>query len=353
MNEPMPAPMRLLVNLPPGFFTAPLLAPQWARLETAVTEVAYTSANTAEEILAALSASDAVLMWSWPMLTEDLLDRCPSLRFAANIDITQTGARILLARGIPASLSRRGFSPAVSEMALTLILSCLRRTPTYHAAMWSGAPAPLAGDSTPVAAEPWVKRFPDDVPASERQLTGRRVGIVGFGGVGQRLAELLQPFHCEIQVYDPYLPDTAAASLGVERVPLEQLVRRSEVLVLCAAANAGTKRLIDAEMIAAMPAGAVLVNVARAALVDADALLARLARGDLYAALDVFDQEPLPADSPFRGLPNCYLTPHRAGGVWESVERIVSYLIDDIVAFQSGLPRRYALTEAMVSSLDA
>jgi len=96
----------------------------------------------------------------------------------------------------------------------------------------------------------------------------------------------------------------------------------------------------------------VLVNVARAALVDTGALVDRLRRGDLYAAIDVFDKEPLEADSPLRDIPNAFLTPHRAGGILASVQRTVSWLADDLEAHLAGRPRTYALVEAMVPSLD-
>ncbi|MBC8103440.1 MAG: hypothetical protein H7Z41_12755 [Cytophagales bacterium] len=333
-------PMHLLVNLPPGFFSASQLVPTFARLDTLAETVTKTSCNNAVEILPYLREADAVLMWSWPKLTPALLDQCPRLGFSANLDISQQGARVLLERGIPVSVSRRGFSPAVAEMALTLLLATLRRTSGYHAALWAGT-------------ETWVSRFPEEIPAEERQLTGRRVGIIGFGAIGQRLAELLVPFHCEIAVHDPFLPDGVAERFGVRNGSVDDLVRHSEALVVCAAANAGTRHVLEAGHLEALLPGTVLVNVSRAALVDSDALLARLQRGDLFAALDVFDQEPLPADSPLRVLPNVYLTPHRAGGIWESVVRIVDYLADDLQAFAQGKELRHALAESQISSLDA
>jgi len=330
--------MNLLVNLPAGFFAAPRLTDVLESMNQFAT-VTRTSCNSAAEILPDLQKADAVLMWSWPRLTEELLDQCPMLKFSANIDISQTGARTLLERGIPISVSRRGFSPAVAEMALALMLATLRRTSNHHAAMWQRT-------------EKWVIKFPDDIAKEERQLTGRKVGIIGFGAVGQRLAELLVPFKCPIQIYDPFLPESVSADFGVQSVSLDSLVAAAEVVILCAAANSGSKYLLEQTHIEALQKGAVLVNVARAALVDNNALLERLKRGDLYAALDVFDKEPLEADSELRSLPNVYLTPHRAGGIMESVVRIIAYLAEDLYAFHVGSERKYALTEAMLPSLD-
>lgn len=328
----------LLVNLPPDFFTEATLEPIWAQLD-AIAQVRRSSCDTAEEILPHLRNADAVLMWAWPQLTDEMLDQCPRLRFSANIDIVQAAAKTFFARGIPISASRRGFSPAVSEMALALMLAALRRTSNHHVAMWQGR-------------ETWVRPYPTGVDPDERQLSGRRVGIVGFGGVGQRLGELLAPFRCDLAIHDPFLPAAVSEKFGVKNMGLDELVAHAEVLVLCAAANSGSAHLLTARHIEALQPRSILVNVARASLVDNEALLARLQRGDLYAALDVFDREPLPLDSPLRALPNAYLTPHRAGGVTESTVRIVQYLADDLQAWHRGQERRHAVNEAMIATLD-
>jgi phosphoglycerate dehydrogenase-like enzyme len=201
--------------------------------------------------------------------------------------------------------------------------------------------------------EPWVRRFPTDVDPRERELTGRPVGIVGFGRVGRRFAELLAPFRCPLRVVDPFVAGETLAAHGAERVELTEMIEGSDVVVLCAASNAGTRHLLGRNEIARFRPDAVLVNVARAALVDTDALAERLRRGDLFAAIDVFDREPLERDSALRSLPNAYLTPHRAGGVMASVRRILAWLIDDLESVLAGAEREHALTEAMIPSLDA
>lgn len=331
--------INLLVNLPAGFFRAPALRPVLGRLAK-IARVRKRSHDTADAIRRDLAWADAVIMWSWPPLTHDLLDAAPRLRFSGQLDISQAAARIALERGLTVSVSRGAWSPAVAEMALALILSTLRKVSDYHAAMRRGA-------------EKWVNAFPTDIDPEERQLTGRPVGIVGFGAVGRRLAELLGPFACRpLRVYDPFLAAGVAERYGAERAPLGDLVRGSDVVVLCAASNEGTRHLLGRREIAALRRGAVLVNVARAALVDTQALLARLKRGDLHAAIDVFDAEPLAKRAELRRLRNAYLTPHRAGGVMESVVRIVGWLADDLENHLAGRPLRYPLTEAMLPALD-
>lgn len=331
-------PPNILVNLPPGFFTQPSLEPVFARLAQ-LGSVRKTSHNTPDEIRADLAEADAVIMWSWPLLDEAML-RASRVRYLGFLDVTQRGAQIALAHGVPVSISRGGFSPAVAEMALALALNLLRGVSDYHAAMRTGA-------------EPWVARFPDDIAPRERELTGRRVGIVGFGAVGRRLAELLAPFRCALCVVDPFVPAETLEQAGATRVELPELLRTAEVIVLCAASNPGSRKMITASELDLLQPGAVFINVARAALVDTDALVQRLARGDISAAIDVFDEEPLASAHPLRACRNAYLTPHRAGGLMASVYRTVDWLVDDLEAVLAGNPRRYALTERMLSSLDA
>ncbi len=329
----------LLINLPKGFFKTPAMAPVFKRLG-AIAEVRRRSHNTHDEIAKDLAWADAVIMWSWPAYTPELLARAPKLAFSGHLDINQAGARVALAHGLPVSLSKKAWGPSVAEMALTLILTTLRKTSSYHAAMRVGK-------------EAWVADFPIDIDTDERQLTGRPVGIVGFGAVGQRVAELLAPFRCQVRVYDPFLPAEIAERAGASRVELMDLIRNSDVVVLCAASNPGTASLLGKRELAAFRKGAVLVNVARAALVDTAALVARLKKNDFYAAIDVFDLEPLARNSPLRKLPNAFLTPHRAGGVMESVVRIVSWLADDFEAHLAGKPRAHALSEKQLPALDA
>ncbi len=328
----------ILVNLPETFFEQEELKPIFERLN-ALGDVRTSSHNTPDEIREDLGWAEAVVMWSWPMLDDELLDAAPNLSFCGNIDISQEGAKIALRRGLAVSQSRHGWSPAVAEMALTLMLTTLRRVSDYHMQMRHGE-------------ENWVQVFPADIDARERELTGRSVGIVGFGGVGRRLAELLVPFRCELHVSDPFVDQTVIDRFGASRVELNELIESSDVVVLSAASNEGTRKLIGPEQIAKMRENAVFINVARAALVDTDSLIERLRQGDLFAALDVFDQEPLEADHPLRQLPNAYLTPHRAGGLMASVERCVGWLVDDLERHLAGEERRHPLTETMILGLD-
>ncbi|MBV9868822.1 MAG: hypothetical protein JO316_26045 [Abitibacteriaceae bacterium] len=331
--------MNILVNLRAGFFEYPALAPVFELL-AALGTVRQTSHDTADEFRPDLAGADAVLMWSWPAWTDELLDAAPNLRYAGHLDLGQAGAQVALRRGLPVSISRHGWSPAVAEMALGLMLNLLRRQSDYHALMR-------------VAGEPWVRSFPTGVDPQERELTGRSVGLVGLGHVGRRLAELLAPFHPTLRVVDPFVPDAVIQAHGATRVSLEEMLHESDVVVLCAASNSGTQHLLGRSEIALLRPHAVFINVARAALVDTAVLVERLQQGDLLAAIDVFDREPLDGDAALRALPNAYLTPHRAGGTLASALRTLHWLVDDLEAIMQGRERQYPLTETMLPSLDA
>lgn len=322
---------KLLINLPKNFFTHPMLQDVFSRLES-MAEVQQTSHDTPDQIRNDLSWADAVIMWAWPTLDEELLEDAPNLKFAGHINDDAKGVRAKIKKGIAVSEARHGWSPAVAEMALTLILAGLRRTSAYHLAMRKGE-------------EGWVEDFPADIDVRERHLFGRAVGIVGFGGIGQRLSRLLAPFDCPVRIYDPYLPEAVAKDCGVEQVELPELLNSSDVVVLCAANTSETENLIGSAEIDMLRKDAVLVNVGRSSLIDMTALMGRLKKDDLTAMLDVFDQEPLPQDDPIRAFPNAFLTPHRAGGIMESVVRILDMLASDYEAFLNDQPRKYAITE--------
>jgi len=145
------------------------------------------------------------------------------------------------------------------------------------------------------------------------RLRGKLLGILGFGRIGQAVAERLAPFGMQMIAYDPYLDPLAAARLGVTLVSLDELLARSDVLTIHARLTPQTRHLLGAAEFAKMKPGAYLVNTARGPIIDETALAQALAAGHLGgAALDVMEVEPLPASSPLVGLNNILLTPHLA-----------------------------------------
>jgi phosphoglycerate dehydrogenase-like enzyme len=179
------------------------------------------------------------------------------------------------------------------------------------------------------------------VPVDLRRVgnVGSRVGIVGASHVGRRVIELLRPFDLEVAVYDPYLSAIEAAALGVELVAdLDELCAQVDVLSLHAPDIPPTRGMIGAPQLARMPDGATVLNTARPALVDQDALLAELRTGRLAAILDVADPDPLPAGHELLTLPNVFVTPHVAGSIGREVFRMSELAVQEVERYARGEP---------------
>lgn len=212
-------------------------------------------------------------------------------------------------------------------------LICLRNAGAVYRQMMAGT-------------ETWAVAGNQDFVHGE--LTGKRVGLVGCGHVGQRLIELLAPFRVDLRVSDPYLEEEVAEGLGVRRGRLEEVLDHAEILVVQVPHTPRTEGLIGAAELERLGDGGILVNCSRGKVIDHQALVARLQAGRLIAGLDVFDPEPLPADSVLRRLPNVFCTPHIAWYAPHVFHRYFGSLVDEFVRFFNGDELRYELTQRMV-----
>ncbi|MFK3780370.1 hydroxyacid dehydrogenase [Agrobacterium sp. NPDC089420] len=165
---------------------------------------------------------------------------------------------------------------------------------------------------------------------------GLAVGIVGASRIGRRVINLLKPFDLDLLLFDPFLSAAEADRLGVRLVSLEALMAMSDVISLHAPSLPQTRHMIGAQALARMKAGATLINTARGALVDEEALLAELKTGRIEAVIDVTDPEVPPPDSAFFSLPNVFLTPHIAGAIGLERARLGDMAIAEIERFCRG-----------------
>ena len=228
-----------------------------------------------------------------------------------NIDVPACAARDVLV--IPATGAN---ALAVAEYVIGVAMVLLRGT--YFA-------------TAEVAAGKW----PRGALSSGREIAGKMLGIVGFGGIGRLTGRLGRALGMRVIGFDAELASDHAVwrAEGVEPRTLDALLAQSDVLTLHVPLLPATRNLIDTRRIAAMKPGAILVNTARGGVVDEAAVAAALASGRLGgAALDVFEKEPLPAGSPLAGCPNLILTPHVAGVTAESNERVSSMIAEKVIA---------------------
>ena len=183
-----------------------------------------------------------------------------------------------------------------------------------------------------VAAGRWSRQM----LSQGREISGKTIGLVGFGGIGRVTARKARAMGMRVVAFDPAVAvgSPAWSELGVEPRSLDELLAMSEVVSLHLPLADSTRRLIDAARIARMKPGSILVNSARGGIVDEVALARALHEGRLAgAALDVFEEEPLAAASVLADAPNLILTPHIAGVTLESNERVSSLIAERVAAF--------------------
>jgi len=228
--------------------------------------------------------------------------------------------RELIEQGLVVTNWGSSISPTVAECTLMLILMALRRASHWAVAMHrDGA---------------WKDRS-----TFTQSLLGRRVGIHGFGSISQCLVPMLRPFTSRLQAYSPSMPDTMFSSFGVKRLSsLKELFAESDVVVELAAATPENYHVVTESHLRMIPEGGVFVNVGRGCVVDKEGLLRVAREGRLQIALDVFEQEPLPADSPLRGLPNVTLLPHLGGPTRDRRRDAGALALKNLRAFLNGEP---------------
>jgi len=266
--------------------------------------------------------------WGTPPVTPAVLAAATDLRIIAHTagSIRAIIPLAALEKGIVVTHAAPIIAEAVAEFTVLMMLTCLRWPHPQNAWLHEG--------------KPW-----QEVRATNGWLLqGKKVGLIGCGYVGKRVIRLLSGFHVEVLVYDPYLSAEQAKALGVRKVSLEELFRSCFIISNHAPTTPETDRMVGAEHFKSMQDGAIFINTARARAVDQEAMLAELATRRIRAALDVFDPEPLPTDSPLRKLENVYLTPHMAGLTIDTRLRQGAAMVDELERFLHGQPLQWQIS---------
>ena len=181
-----------------------------------------------------------------------------------------------------------------------------------------------------------------------RELTGKSVGIIGFGHIAWRLREFLTPFRNEIFAYDPFAPRELADALDVNFASLEK-VMDCDVVICLAPDTAKTRNMIAEKELAMLKPGAVFVNVSRGGCVDVPALIAKAAKEDAWFCLDAHNPEPIAVDSPLRGMRNVFLSPHIGGMTVEAQPRFFTLMVEELERWVDGAEPRAQITDRVVA----
>lgn len=284
----------------------------------------------APETLCAHMRSTDVLLTDWRSvpLPAELAEAPGNLRYVCHLtgSIQKIIPEEIIRAGIPVTNWGDAPSMELAESALTLLLAVLKDLPARIRGVEAGGWGNLTG-------------------LRQGRLHGLRVGIYGFGVSGVALYELLKPFRAKIFVYDPFVHHLPEDVTQVHT--LAELFDQSHAISIHAALTPETRKSIDADLLARLPDGAVLVNTARGDIIDQEALFAELESGRLRAGLDVLaGKDWLPPEHPARAWPNLLLTCHQLNnGFWPDPEALQPYhevCLDNLRRFANGEPLRFA-----------
>ena len=263
-------------------------------------------------------------------IDEALFQAAPKLKLVQMLSAGYDNADLDAARraGVPVANNGGANSIAVSEHALLLMLAASRGLVGQHANVVAG-------------------RWRGNATVRQQELNGKTLGIVGFGNIGKKTARLAVGFGMAVQYYDIVRLDEAAEdALGVRFRLLPEILGTSDVISLHVPLNGATRGMIGADQLALMQPSAILINTSRGPVVDEAALVAALSEGRLAGAgLDVFADEPPPADHPLFALDNVVLTPHAAGPTVESTAARLRNAFDNVQRVARGEPPLWLVPE--------
>lgn len=294
----------------------------WSQVPGEIEVVEFHDSVTDEEALVArLEPFDVVIaMRERTPLPRHVLERLPNLKLLVTTGMRNKSIDIEAAteRGVTVCGTE---SPATATVELTwaLILATARHVPREDASIRAGG---------------WQQTIGTD-------LHGARLGVVGLGRLGSQVARIGQAFGMDVVAWSQNLTEERAAEHGVTRVERDELFATSDVVTVHLLWSKRTRGLIGAEDLALMKHTAVLINTSRGPIVQEQAVLDALHQGTIAGAgLDVYDQEPLPADHPYRTAPNTVLTPHLGYVTRNTYEVFYGEAVEDVAGWVAGQPIR-------------
>lgn len=297
----------------------------WGRLAPGISVTAERRALSGAALVERLAGVEIVIaMRERSRFDADLLARLPALRLLVTTGATNAAIDAAACARLGITLCGTGSAGhGAAELTWALLLALLRG---------------LVPEATAVARGGWQQ-------ALGHGVAGKRLGLLGLGRVGGRVARYATAFDMEVSAWTPGLDAARAAAAGVRpAASLDALFQDSDVISLHLPLLPATEGIVSEERLARMPRGGWLVNTARAGLIAPGVLEGALCSGQLAgAALDVFAEEPLPGDSPLRGLPNLLLTPHIGYVIDETYRRYFGDALAAVEAFVAGHPIRQIL----------
>ncbi|MDH3732100.1 MAG: phosphoglycerate dehydrogenase [Gemmatimonadota bacterium] len=293
------------------------LRPEGIEVLSAATglEVEDHTEDDRETLSGALAGASGLIVRSRTKVDAELMERSDSLEVIgrAGVGVDNIDMEAATRRGIAVLNAPAANTFSTAELAFALLLAAARHVTAADASIRAGE---------------WKRKA-----MAGTQLLGKTIGVVGAGRIGAEVIRRARAFGMHVVAYDPYVPADRANELGLSLVTFKKLLESADIVTLHVPLTGENRGLIGADEISRMRDGAILINAARGGLVDEAALAAALVSGKLRGAgLDVFEREPLPADSPLREAPNLVFTPHIGASTSEAqaeVSRQIAVAVRD------------------------
>lgn len=296
-------------------------------------EVVEAYGSTPEDLREKVSDAHGVIVRSESKITREILESATRLKVVgrAGVGVDNIDIEAATEKGVVVMNAPEGNTIATAELTLTHILCGTRPVAQAYASMKAGR---------------WDRK-----QFSGQEVSGKSLAILGMGRIGTEVARRAQAFNMKVLAVDPYLTETRAKSLDVRMVSLDEAFAEADFITVHMPLTDQTRDLIDADAIARMKDGVRIFNVARGGIVNEGALLEGLKRGKVAAAgLDVFVEEPLAEDHPFRGLDNLVLTPHLGASTREAQENVGIQIAENLLEVLKGGVIRNAINAPTIDA---
>jgi phosphoglycerate dehydrogenase-like enzyme len=285
-----------------------------------------------EELIRAVGGMDVLFTgWGTACVDKDVMKAADRLKIHAHTggSVASFISKEEYDTGVIVLSGNDLYAQSVAEGCLCYTLCAQRRLPAYYENVKNGG---------------WRLQ-----PGYTDGMIGKKIGLVGYGAIARYYAELLRWFHPELLIASGHITDEEAMKAGGRKADLEEIFSTCDIISLHEALNEKNRNMIDRTLLHSIKPGALLVNTARAGIVEESAFYDEVKTQRFRAALDVYHHEPLPEDDILRRLPNVFLMPHMAGPTFDMREKVTLRLLDDILAiregrpYKSGIPYEYAV----------
>jgi D-3-phosphoglycerate dehydrogenase / 2-oxoglutarate reductase len=300
-------------------------------LREAAFDVEKRTGLSKDDLIAALKSCEGLIVRSETKVTSDILEAATSLRVIgrAGVGVDNIDVPAATVRGVVVMNAPDGNTITTAEHTIALLISLARSIPQANSSLKAGR---------------WERKKFIGV-----ELQGKTLGIVGLGRIGRVVASRARAMGMTIVAYDPFIAQEQARDLEIELAPLDDVFTRADFLTVHTPLTAETRGIIDKEVLSKMKPGARIINCARGGLVDEDALYEAIKNGTIAgAALDVFSQEPPPADHPLLNLDQVIVTPHLGASTTEAQEGVAFTVAEQMRDYLTSGALRGAVNVPMV-----